>query len=91
MVEVASGKKREPAGGWPSVCSPTDIALRQTKRVPTGYPTEENSFIYIEDEFHLCMDIHMHGFPTRLIFFINMLIQVQALQSTDMDSRDYII
>ena len=37
------------------------------------------------------MDIHMHGFPARFIFFINMLIQVQALQNTNMDSRDYII
>ena len=38
------------------------------------------------------MDINMHEFPTRLIFFINMLIiQVQALQNTNMDSRDYII
>ena len=37
------------------------------------------------------MDIHMHGFPTRFIFFIHMLIQVQALQNTNMDSRDYII
>ena len=37
------------------------------------------------------MDIHMHGFPARFIFFINMLIQVQALQNTNMDLRDYII
>ena len=37
------------------------------------------------------MDIHMHGFPVRFIFFINMLIQVQALQNTSMDMRDYII
>ena len=38
------------------------------------------------------MDIYMHGFPARFIFFINMLImQVQALQNTNMDSRDYII
>ena len=38
------------------------------------------------------MDIHMHEFPARLIFFINMLIiQVQALLNTNMDSRDYTI
>ena len=38
------------------------------------------------------MDIHMHEFLARFIFFINMLIiQVQALQNRDMDSRDYII
>ena len=38
------------------------------------------------------MDIYMRGFPTRFIFFINMLIiQVQTLQNTDMDLRDYII
>ena len=37
------------------------------------------------------MDIHMHGFPARFIFFIHMLIQVQALQNTKMDSREYII
>ena len=38
------------------------------------------------------MDIYVHWFPARFIFFINMLvIQVQALQNTNMDSRDYII
>ena len=37
------------------------------------------------------MDIHMHGFLARIIFFIHMLTQVQALQNTNMDSRDYII
>ena len=38
------------------------------------------------------MDIYMHGFPGRFIYFINMLIiQVQALQNTNMDSRDYIV
>ena len=37
------------------------------------------------------MDIHMHEFPARLILFINILIvQVQDLQNTYMDSRDYI-
>ena len=56
-----------------------------------GYPAGENSFIYVKEASHLCMDIHMHGFPARFIFFINMLIQVQALQNIDMDSRDYII
>ena len=37
------------------------------------------------------MDIYMRESPARFIFFINMLIQVQALQNTNMDSRDYII
>ena len=38
------------------------------------------------------MDIYMHEFPTRFILFINMLIiQAQALQNTNMGSRDYII
>ena len=38
------------------------------------------------------MDIYMHEFPARFIFFINMLIkQVPILQNTNMDSRDYII
>ena len=37
------------------------------------------------------MDIYMHGFPAGFIFFVNMLVQVQALQNTSMDSRDYII
>ena len=37
------------------------------------------------------MDIHMHGFPARFIFFINMLIEVQASRNTNMDMRDYII
>ena len=37
------------------------------------------------------MDIYMHGLPARFIFFSNMLIQVLALQNTNMDSRDYII
>ena len=38
------------------------------------------------------MDIYMRESPARFIFFINMLImQGQALQNTNMDSRDYII
>ena len=38
------------------------------------------------------MDIYMHESPARFIFFVNMLIiQVQTLQNTNMDSRDYII
>ena len=52
----------------------------------------ENSFIFIKEALRLCMDIYMHGFPAWFIFFINMLImQVQALENTNMDSRDYII
>ena len=35
---------------------------------------QENSFICIKEAFHLCMDVYMHGFPARLIFFVNMLI-----------------
>ena len=51
----------------------------------------KNSFIFIKEASHLCMGIHMHGFPARFIFFTNMLIQVQALKNTNMDSRCYII
>ena len=91
MVAVASGKKGSWRGDGPSVCSPTDVALRQTKGVPARYPAGENLFIYIKEAFHLCMDIHMHGFPAEFIFFIHMLIHIQALQNTKMDSRDYII
>ena len=36
------------------------------------------------------MDVYMHGFPARLVFFIDMLIQVRMLQDIDMGSRDYI-
>ena len=66
--------------------------IKINKFSPEGYPTGENSFIYTKEASHLCMDIHMHGFPARFIFFINMLIkQVQTLQDTNMDSRNYII
>ena len=51
----------------------------------------ENSFIYFKEAPHICMDIHMHGFPATFIFFIHMLTQVQALQNTKTDMRDYII
>ena len=37
------------------------------------------------------MDIYMHGFLARLISFIDMQIQVQALQKTNMELRDYIM
>ena len=47
--------------------------------------------VLIKEASRLYMDIHMHGFLARFIFFINMLIQVQALQNTNTDSRDYII
>ena len=50
-----------------------------------------NSFIYTKEASHLCMDVYMHESSTRFIFFINMLIQVQALQNTNMDLKDYII
>ena len=90
MVAVAFGKK-ELAGGWPLCLSPADGALWQTKEGSGKMSYRENSFIYIKEALHLCMDIYMHGFPARLIFFIHMLIQVQALQNTKMDSRDYII
>ena len=52
---------------------------------------QENLFNYNKEVLYLCMDIYMHGFPARFSFFINMLIQVQALQNTIMDMRDYII
>ena len=36
------------------------------------------------------MDIYMHRFPASFLFFINVLMQVQALQNTDMGPRDYL-
>ena len=51
----------------------------------------ENLFICIKEAFHLCMDVYMHGFLARLVFFIDMLIQVRMLQDSGMGSRDYII
>ena len=83
--------KRSWRGAGPSVCSLADVALRKTKRVPARYPAGENSFIFIKAALHLCMDIHMRVFPAMFILFIHMLTQVQALQNTKMDSRDYII
>ena len=85
-----SFSKKELAGAGPSLCPPTDVALRQTKRVPAGYPAGEYSFI-IKEALHLCMDIHIHGFLAGFIFFIHMQIQVQALKHIKMDSKDYII
>ena len=79
--------KRSWRGAGPSVCSLADVALRQTKRVPAGYPAGENSFIFIKEALHLYMDVYMHEFPARFIFFIHMLTQVQALQNTGKDSR----
>ena len=80
MVVVAFDK-RIWRGASPSVCSPTDIALRQKNRVPAGYPAGLNLFLYIKAALPLCMHIHMHGLLARFIFFIHMLIQVQALQN----------
>ena len=78
-------------GAGPSVRSPAGVALQKTKRVLARYPSRKNLFIYIKEAFHLCMVIHMHGFLAEFFFFIHMLIQVQALQNTNMDMRDYII
>ena len=50
----------------------------------------ENSFICVKEAFCLCMNVSVHGFPARLVFFINVLIQVRMLQNTSMGSRDYI-
>ena len=61
------------------------MVLRQTKRVPAGYPAREISFNYSKEALHLYMDIYLHGFPARFISFIDMQIQVQALQNTNMD------
>lgn len=76
-------------GAGPSVCNPADVVLRQTKR-GAGKITYQGK-LYAKEASHLCMDIYMHGFPARFIFFINMLIQVQALQKTSMDMIYYII
>ena len=65
---------------------PKNIGYRQD-----SLSGETHLFKNIE-AFHLCMDIYMHESPRRFNFFINMLIkQVQTLQDTNMDSRDYII
>ena len=55
--------------------------------MPVGYPAKESSFNYSKEALHLCMDIYMHGFPARLVSFIDMQMQVQALQNTNMDER----
>ena len=79
-------------GAGPFVCNPADEVLRQAKGGGRqNKPAGTNSFIYIKGASHLCIDIYMHGFPTRFIFFINMFIQVQALHNTTMGTRDYII
>ena len=91
MILVAFGKKGVGGGLIPSsVPRQTLFPPRQRGYRQDSLPVK-NSFIYIKVALHLCMDIYMHGFPARFIFFIHMLIQVQALQNTNMDSRDYII
>ena len=82
--------KRSWRGAGPSVCSPADIALWQAKK-GAGRIARTNSFIYIKGIHYPGMDIHVHESPARFIFFIHMLIQVQALQNTNLDPRDYII
>ena len=90
MVAVAFGKK-ELAWGWPLCLFPGRRSSPADKEGASKISCQENSFIYIKEALHLCMDIYMHGFPARFIFSIHMLIQVQALQNTKMDSRDYIM
>ena len=48
---------------------------------------QENSFNYNKEALHLCMDVYTHEFSARFISFIDMQIQVQALQNTNMDER----
>ena len=83
--------KKELAGGWPLCLFPGRHSSPADKEGAGRISCRENSFIFIKEALHLYMDIHMHGFPARFIFFIHMLTQVQALHNTKMDSRDYII
>ncbi len=91
MVAVTFDKK-ELAGGWPLYLFPgRRSSPADEEGGSAGWPARTNSFIYIKGAHHPGMDIHVHEFPARFIFFIHMLIQVQALQNTNMDPRDYII
>ena len=91
VVVVAHDEKRVGGGLAPHLLfgRPSSLA---SLRVPAGWPAGENSFVYTKEASNLCMDVYMHEFPARFILFINMLIiQVQALQNPNTDSRDYII
>ena len=90
MVAVAFGK-RKLAGGWSLYLLPGRHSSPADKKGAGNIVCRENSFIYTKEASRLCMDIYMHVFPARFIFFINMLIQVQALQNTNMDMRGHII
>ena len=90
MVAVAFDKK-ELAGGWPLCLFPGRRSSLADKEGAGRISCWGKLVYFIKEALHLYMDIHMNGFPTRFIFFIHMLIQVQALQNTNMDSRDYII
>ena len=61
------------------------------KKVAGRISCQENSFNYNKEALHLCMDVYMHELSARFIYFIDMQIQVHALQDTKMGSRDYII
>ena len=78
-------------GGWSLCLFPGRSSSPADKEGAGRISCRENSFIFIKEAPNLCMDIHMHGFPARFIFFINMLIQVQELQNTNVDTRVYII
>ena len=83
--------KKELAGGWPHCLSPGRCSTPADKE-GAGRISCRGKLIYsIKEALYLCMDIHMHEFPARFIFFINMQTRVQALQNTDTEMRDYII
>ena len=83
--------KREWAGGWSLILFPGRHGSPADEKGVGRISCRENSFNYSNEALHLYMDIYMHEFSSRFISFIDMRIQVQALQNTNMDSRDYII
>ena len=83
--------KREWAGGWRLSLFPSRHGSLADKKGAGRISYRENSFNYNKEAFHLCMDVYMHEFSARFISFVDMRKQVQALQNTKMDSRDYII
>ena len=91
MVVVAFGKN-ELAGGWP-LCLFPDRRSSPADKEGAGKISCQGKLVYsIKEALCLCMDIHMHEFLARFIFFNDMLIkQVRTLQDTNMDQRDYII
>ena len=83
--------KREWARGWRLGLFPGRHGSPADEKGAGRISYRENLFNYSKDALHLCMDIYMHDFSARFISSIDMRIQVQALQNTKMDLRDYII